>query len=352
MVIVVKPEHKQPDFNHVVDTLERNDFVILDRVARQLGGEMVEELFRERKGDADEMKYLRSDVSMVLVVEKIGAIDEWRLLSGPDDPRIAKLLAPDSLRAKIGGADRVHNGIYGSESSERALQDLKTVSSLFAQSFPLERTVAILKPDTFALLDAVRDEILANGFTILAWYNTHPHLLCVGNRLMVPCAVCDCSEEMHISQERAEQFYHAQRERSFFETLTRYLSSGGCYVLILAKPRAVDHWRKLIGPVDRSRASSLRARHDRDEIRNGFHASESAEIARDEVTFFFPLLPAEKDEKTTRRQQVEEFLTKKPAPSRTCFPSHSCGYLCVSPCLIDHDDSIRAAKEVIQRCDH
>lgn len=128
---------------------------------------------------------------------------------------------------------------------------------------------------------------------------------------------------MHISQERAEQFYHAQRDRSFFETLTRYLSSGGCTVLILAKPKAVDHWRKLVGPVDRSRSASLRARYGRDEIRNGFHASDSVEVARDEITFFFPLLPAEKDEKQTRKQQVEEFFNKKAAPSPFAQPKKS-----------------------------
>lgn len=299
MVIVVKPDHKQSDFNAVMETLERHDFVVLDRVARQLSGEMVEQLFRERKNDDDDMKYLRSDVSMVLIVEKVGAIDEWRLLCGPDDPRIAKLLAPDTLHAKL-GVDRIHNGIYASESAERALDDLKTVSSLFPGSFPLERTLAILKPDTSRLLDTIRDEIIANGFTILA------------------------SEEMHVSQERAEQFYHSQRDRSFFETLTRYISSGACVALILAKAKAVDHWRKLVGPVDRTaRTSSLRTRYGHDEIRNGFHASESVEAARDEITFFFPMLPAEKDDKTTRRQQVEDFLSQKPAPTPFAQPKKS-----------------------------
>lgn len=51
-----------------------------------------------------------SDVSVCLVVERLGAVDAFQLLLGPDQPALAKKIAPTTLRAAF-GKDDVQNVI-------------------------------------------------------------------------------------------------------------------------------------------------------------------------------------------------------------------------------------------------
>ena len=88
----------------------------------------------------------------------------------------------------------------------------------------MERTFAIIKPDAVAAKYTGRiiQRIEEAGFTIRAM------------RLV------------HLSQKDAEGFYAVHRERPFFGSLTKFMSSGPCVVMALEAPDAIKKWRTLM----------------------------------------------------------------------------------------------------------
>lgn len=67
-----------------------------------------------------------------MVLTKWNAIAEWRRMMGPVDPEEAKLLSPDSIRAKY-GLDILRNAVHGSSNvSEAAI----SISNVFTEDNP------------------------------------------------------------------------------------------------------------------------------------------------------------------------------------------------------------------------
>ena len=104
----------------------------------------------------------------------------------------------------------------------------------------MERTFAIIKPDAVAAhyTGRIIQRIEEAGFTIRAM------------RLM------------HMSQKEAEGFYAVHRERPFFASLTKFMSSGPCVVLALEAPDAIKKWRTLMGATDPAKADANTLRKD------------------------------------------------------------------------------------------
>src|SRR5262249_3250865 len=92
----------------------------------------------------------------------------------------------------------------------------------------MERTFAIIKPDAVPATDAGRilQRIEDARLTIRAL------------RLS------------HLTQKDAEGFYAVHRERPFFQSLTKFMSSGPCVVMALEAPDAIKRWRTLMGATD------------------------------------------------------------------------------------------------------
>ena len=92
----------------------------------------------------------------------------------------------------------------------------------------MNRTLALIKPD--AVDRNIIGEIIAlieqKGFTI---------------RDM---------KFMKMSQSIAEKFYEAHKEKSFYDKLVTYMTSGNIIALILEKDNAVKLFRDLIGSTD------------------------------------------------------------------------------------------------------
>ena len=76
----------------------------------------------------------------MIVLEKIGGIDEMVRMLGPANE--AKTIAPNSIRAELSDAANVHTP----SSTAQAQQWL---SNLFTSGFPLQQTLALIKPDAF-----------------------------------------------------------------------------------------------------------------------------------------------------------------------------------------------------------
>ncbi len=95
---------------------------------------------------------------------------------------------------------------------------------------------------------------------------------------------------LKMTKEQAESFYAVHRERSFFDSLVEFMSSGPVIVMILRHENAVEEFRKLIGATDPAKAEpgTIRKIFAVSVQMNAVHGSDSDENAEREAFFFFP----------------------------------------------------------------
>jgi nucleoside-diphosphate kinase len=131
----------------------------------------------------------------------------------------------------------------------------------------VERTFAIIKPDAVKArkAGAILARIEQAGFTIR------------GMRLT------------HLTKREAEGFYAVHRERPFFGSLTEFMSSGPCIVMMLEAPDAIKKWRALMGATDPAKAEpgTLRKDFGASIEHNATHGSDAPETAAFELGYFF-----------------------------------------------------------------
>src|SRR3982751_5934283 len=133
---------------------------------------------------------------------------------------------------------------------------------------PGNRTLTIIKPDAFnsgkaGLIMALLEKA---GFKVIA------------------------SRVMQLSEAQAGVFYEVHRQRPFFGSLTRFMTSGKCMPIVLERADAVAALRKTIGATDpaEAEAGTVRKLFAESKERNAIHASDSDENAERESRFFFP----------------------------------------------------------------
>ena len=132
----------------------------------------------------------------------------------------------------------------------------------------METTFAIIKPDAVKSRHAgkIIARIEQEGFTIRAM------------RLV------------NLSQKDAEGFYAVHKERPFFASLTKFMSSGPAIVMALEAPDAIKQWRTLMGATDpaKAEAGTLRKEFGASIENNATHGSDAPETAAFELGYFFP----------------------------------------------------------------
>lgn len=131
-----------------------------------------------------------------------------------------------------------------------------------------ERTLAIIKPDAVKknAIGAIIDQYEQAGLTPIAM------------------------QMMALSKQVVEGFYAVHRDRSFFGSLTSFMSSGPVVVLVLFGEGAIKKNRDLMGATDPAKAdpNTLRALFGTTIEFNAVHGSDSPETAALEVGYFFP----------------------------------------------------------------
>jgi nucleoside-diphosphate kinase len=129
------------------------------------------------------------------------------------------------------------------------------------------RTLTIIKPDAFNA---------AKGGQIVA------HLEKAGFKIVA-------ARVMRLTSEQAGAFYEVHRERPFFASLTKFMTSGRCMPIVLERDDAVAALRKTIGATDpaEAEAGTVRKLYAESKERNAIHASDSDENAERESRFFF-----------------------------------------------------------------
>ena len=94
---------------------------------------------------------------------------------------------------------------------------------------------------------------------------------------------------MHLSKERASEFYAVHSERPFYGELVDYMSESPIIAAILEKDNAVADFRVLIGATNPEEAAegTIRAEFAESLAKNAVHGSDSDENANIEADFHF-----------------------------------------------------------------
>ncbi len=129
-------------------------------------------------------------------------------------------------------------------------------------------TLAIIKPDAVRAgnIGKITDRIINGGFRAM--------------------------KMNHQTRKQAEGFYEVHRGKPFYETLTEFMSSAPCVVMVLEKEGAVKAWRDLMGATDPAKAEegTIRKEFGASVGENATHGSDSDENAAIEIAYFFSKL--------------------------------------------------------------
>ena len=92
-----------------------------------------------------------------------------------------------------------------------------------------------------------------------------------------------------LSNDEAEGFYAEHRERPFFPSLSKFMTSGPVLLVVFEGDKAVEKWRTLMGATDPAKAApgTIRKLFGDSIEANSTHGSESVTAANREVGFFF-----------------------------------------------------------------
>lgn len=131
----------------------------------------------------------------------------------------------------------------------------------------LERTLAIIKPDGVMrkISGAVMGRLEKEGFHILAM------------------------KLIRMTKAQAKGFYKVHEARPFYESVTDFMSSGPCVVMVLEGEEVIKRYRKVMGATNYKDAEegTIRREFATDIERNVVHGSDSQDTARFEIGYFF-----------------------------------------------------------------
>lgn len=131
----------------------------------------------------------------------------------------------------------------------------------------VERTISIIKPDAIAknVIGEIYSRFEKAGLQIIA------------------------ARMMHLSKEKAGEFYAVHKERPFYGELVDYMTSGPVMVQVLEGEDAIAKNREVMGATNpkEAAAGTIRADFANDITENAVHGSDGPDTAKAEMAFFF-----------------------------------------------------------------
>ena len=130
-----------------------------------------------------------------------------------------------------------------------------------------ERTLAIIKPDGISrnLIGTIINRIEGLDIKIIAM------------------------KMIFMTREQAQGFYAVHRGKSFYESLTDFMSSGPCVVMVLEGEDVIRRYRELMGATNyrEAKEGTIRKEFATDIEKNVVHGSDAQDTARFEISYFF-----------------------------------------------------------------
>ncbi len=127
----------------------------------------------------------------------------------------------------------------------------------------MEQTLAIIKPDVVRANNSgkIIDMIESYGFDIVEM------------------------KKLTLTQKQAKIFYDIHRDRSFFNELVNFMTSGSVIVMILEKDNSIADWRTFMGATNPAEAEqgTIRKLFGSNIGENAVHGSDGPETAQQEI---------------------------------------------------------------------
>ena len=131
----------------------------------------------------------------------------------------------------------------------------------------MSRTFSIIKPDATKrnITGSINKIIEENNLIIIA------------------------QKRIKLSKKKAEGFYAIHKDKSFFNELIEYMTSGPVIVQVLEGNNAVEKYRKIMGATNPENAENgtIRKEYALNIQENSVHGSDSDENAKIEIKYFF-----------------------------------------------------------------
>lgn len=131
----------------------------------------------------------------------------------------------------------------------------------------MEKTLAIIKPDGVArgLIGEVIRRLEKEGLNVLAM------------------------KMIWMTKEQAKGFYKVHTGKPFYESVTGFMSSGPCVVMVLEGEDGINVYRTLMGATNYKEAAegTIRREYATDIEKNVVHGSDSPQSAAFEIAYFF-----------------------------------------------------------------
>lgn len=262
-IALIRPSALNKNKDEIIEKIKASGFTIAMSKTVQLDKEGAEEFYAEQEEQHffdDLVQEMTSGPMMVLCLVKEDAVAEWRNNLGPKEKDNIKN-ATGTFRQEFDIEGVPINSLHGASTPGQAEKEL-------AKFFPMEQTVALLKP---GLTDEQKSEITKkiedSGFIIAT------------------------KKSEKLTEEIAREMYKGSEELQHFENLVALMTSGETEILVLSRENAIQGWREEIGDADPAVAkethpNSLRAVYGVDVLNNGVHGASTKEQVDNELKLF------------------------------------------------------------------
>ena len=133
-----------------------------------------------------------------------------------------------------------------------------------------ERTLSIIKPDGVSknLIGTVLKRLEEEGLQTIAM------------------------KMIRMSKDQAKWFYKVHEGKPFYESVTDFMASGPCVVMVLEGENVISRYRKIMGATNFKEAEkgTIRCDFAVDIEKNIVHGSDSEANAQFEISYFFSAL--------------------------------------------------------------
>ncbi|CAF3852842.1 unnamed protein product [Rotaria sp. Silwood2] len=260
---VIRPDaYADGKVDEIVDKITQNGFKILVQQEHHLNEHDARELHRYKmtqEGYEEHIARMTSGPSIVLLLQKTDAKDS----------------TVDELLDLVNSDELLKENVDCTQSMDNIHEELTLLLPNIVQrprtpEGNLERTLAIIRPSTLKFYkDAIVSRIRDSGFEVTR------------------------TTEIQLTRPQAEEFYAAKKNESFYEDLIQEMTSGPSVALYLIKKDAVQGFRALLGPADKSKIKEASGtfRHEFDIVDakiNSLHAPSTRAEANRNLRFFFP----------------------------------------------------------------
>ncbi|XP_059026747.1 thioredoxin domain-containing protein 3 isoform X2 [Mustela lutreola] len=135
---LLKPHLTQEQREEILKLIREAGFEITQMKEVLLNEEEAENIYSKIKGKdfyQDVVEMLTEGPSLVMVLTRWNAVSDWRRLMGPVEPEEAKILSPDSIRARF-GRSVLKNAVHGSSNTYEAMESINRIFADFVPETP------------------------------------------------------------------------------------------------------------------------------------------------------------------------------------------------------------------------